>query len=351
MKFSKLFLIVLTTSILASCSNDDNESNDPKGVYDNGVFILNEGSQAEGSVSFLSNDLSTFTKDVYGPANNNDIPGGYLQNIFFDGDNAYVISGGSNVINVVNRYTFKLVGKIENGLKNPRYGVVKDGKAYVTNANTYSYNNPATGNTDDYVAIIDLKTNKYESKIDLNATANRLVLENGKLYITEPYASTKIVVVDIAAKKLEAPIEIGSSADCIEEEDGFLYVLRGPSGNRSEIVKVKLSDQSISKITFPEALDGAGYLDIEDDKVYYTAGSSVYAINTNATTASTTAILTATLSAEGYIYGFAVNNNRIYIADGGTFGFDSKAYIYNLTGTLEKEIIVGIGPNGFYFNN
>lgn len=349
MKLSKLFLIALSASMFVSCSNDDEESNEPQGVYDNGFFILNEGSDVKGTVSFLNNDLVTFTKDVYGPNNNNDNPGGYLQNIFFNGDNAYIISGGSNVINVVNRYTFKLVDKIETGLKNPRYGVVKDGKAYVTNANTYSYMNPETGNTDDYVAIINLKTNKYESKIDLNATANRLVLENGKLYITEPFDSTKLLVVNIATKKLEAPVEIGSKADCIEEENGFLYILRRPSGNRSEIVKVKLSDKSVSKITFPETLDGAVYMDIEDDKVYYTVGNSVYAINANATTASTTPILTATT--EGYFYGFAVNDNRIYIADSGNFGSDSKAFIYNLTGTLEKEIAVGIGPNGFYFND
>jgi DNA-binding beta-propeller fold protein YncE len=344
MKFNKLFLIALSASMFVSCSNEE-ESNDPKGVYDNGVFILNEGSKAEGSISFLSDDLLTFEKNVYGPVNNNDIPGGYLQNIFFDGDNAYIISGGSNVIDVVNRYTFKLVGKVETGLENPRYGVVKDGKAYVTNANSFS------NITDDYVAIIDLKTNTFESKIDLNATANRIISENGKLYITEPYSSTKLLVIDIPTKKVEAPIEIGSSADCIEEENGFLYILRGPNESRSEIVKVKLSDKSISKITFPETLDGAGYLDIEDNKVYYTVGSSVYVINTNATTASTTAIVTATLSEGGYIYGFAVNNNRIYIADGGTFGTDSQAFIYNLAGTLEKEITVGLGPNGFYFNN
>ncbi|MGO4772267.1 DUF5074 domain-containing protein [Flavobacterium sp. W22_SRS_FK3] len=350
MKFSKLFLIALSASLFVSCSNDE-ESNEPKGVYDKGVFILNEGSDVKGTISYLNDDLITFTKDAYGPANNEDNPGGYLQNIFFNGDNAYIISGGSDVINVVNRYTFKLVDKIETGLENPRYGVAKDGKAYVTNANTYGSSSNPAGHTDDYVAIIDLKTNKYESKIDLNATANRLVLENGKLYITEPYNSTKLLVVNIATKKLEAPIEIGSSADCIEEENGFLYILRGPFGSRSEIVKVKLSDKSVSKITFPESLDGAGYMDIEDDKVYYTVGSSVYVINANATTASTTPILTATLSAKGYVYGFAVNDNRIYVADGGDFGANSKAFIYNLAGTLEKEIAVGIGPNGFYFND
>ncbi|WP_269237308.1 DUF5074 domain-containing protein [Flavobacterium flavigenum] len=347
MKFSKLFLIALSASVLISCSNDEEEFKEPKGVYDNGLFILNEGSEAQGSISFLSNDLITFKKEIYGPANNDDIPGGYLQNIFFDGDNAYIISGGSDVINVVNRYTFKLVDKIETGLENPRYGVVKDGKAYVTNANTYgSTKNPA-GYTDDYVAIIDLKTNKYESKIDLNATGNRLVLENGKLYITEPYDSTKLLIINIATKTLETPIEIGSNANCIEEENGSLYILRAPYTDRSEIVKVKLSDKSLSKITFPETLDGAGFMDIEDDKVYYTVGSSIYAINTNATAASTTPITTSSAS---YVYGFAVNDNRIYIAHG-DFKKDGSAYIYDLSGNLLKELTTGIGTNGFYFND
>lgn len=346
MKFSKLFLIALSVSLFVSCSNDDND-NTPKGAYDNGFFILNEGSAGQGSVSFSSDDFSSFTKDVYTTANGSDLLGKYAQNIFFDGDRAYIIAGGSNVINVVNRYDFKLIAKIDTGLRNPRYGVTKDGKAYVTNANTYgSATNPA-GNTDDYIAVINLATNTFESKIELNATANRILLENGKLYITEPYNNDKLLVVNPATKTLEAPVAIGSDADTMEVKDGILYILRGPYGDRSEIVKVKLSDKTTSKITFPTSLDGAGFLDIYNNTIYYTVGNSVYAINTTATAASTTAILTASI---GYLYGFAVNNNRIYIADSGDYKADSKAYIYNLTGTLQKELTVGVGPNGFYFN-
>lgn len=345
MKLSKLLLIALSVSLFVSCSNDDNDS---KGQYENGFFILNEGSAGQGSVSFSSNDFSAFTKDAYTAANGNDLLGKYAQNIFFDGDNAYIIAGGSNVINVVNRYTFKLVAKIETGLANPRYGVAKDGKAYVTNANTYySANNP-NGNTDDYIAVINLATNTYESKINLNATANRIIEENGKLYITEPYNNDKLLVVNIANKTLETPVTIGSSADTMEEENGTLYILRGPYGDRSEIVKVKLADKSVSKITFPESLDGAGYLDIYQSKIYYTVGNSVYSIATSAAEASTTAILTANL---GYLYGFAVNNDHIFLADSGDFKADSKAYIYSLTGSLQKELTVGVGPNGFYFND
>jgi hypothetical protein len=348
MKISKLLLIAFSISLFVSCSNED-DNNGVKGEYDNGFFILNEGSDGSGTVSFSSDDFSVFAKNVYTAANGSDILGKFAQNIFFDGDRAYIIAGGSNVINVVNRYTFKLIAKIDTGLVAPRYGVVKDGKAYVTNANTYSYTNPETGDTDDYVAVINLTTNMVESKIELNATANRIVLENGKLYITEPYANDKLLVVNPSTKALEAPINIGSNADTMEVKDGILYVLRSPYGSRSEIVKVKLSDKTTSKITFPEALDGAGYMDIYNDKIYYTVLNSVYSINTNAATASATPIVTA--SAVANVYGFAVNNNHIYLSDSGDYKADSKAYIYNLTGALEKELTVGVGPNGFYFND
>lgn len=341
--------MMLSVSFLISCSSDNENSDDQTGSYDNGVFILNEGSAGSGTVSFAGNDLITFTKDVYTTVNGSDILGKYAQNIFFNGDRAYIISGGSNVINVVNRHTFKLIAKIETDLARPRYGVVKDGKAYVTNANTYSYENAETGNTDDYIAVINLSTNKVESKIALNATANRIISEDGKLYITEPYNSDKLLVFNIANKALETPITIGSSADTMEEEDGILYILRSPYGDRSEIVKVKLSDKTTSTITFPESLDGAGYLDIYNDQIYYTVSNAVYIINTNATSASTTPIVTA--SSVANLYGFAVNNDRIYIADSGDYKADSKAYIYSLNGTLQKELTVGVGPNGFYFND
>lgn len=341
MKFSKLLLIALSISLFASCSSDDNDG--PKGAYDNGFFIVNEGSSAPGTVSFSSNDFSIFTKDAYGAENGSDVLGKFIQNIFFDGDKAYIIAGGSNVINIVNRYTFKLITKIDSGLVNPRYGVIKDGKAYVTNANSYD------SVTDDYIAVINLATNVVESKISLNTTANRIVEEGGKLYITDPMGTDKLSIYNLNTKTLETPITIGSGSDSIEEENGTLFILRPSFTQSSEIIKVKISDKSVSKITIPESQGVAGFLDIENNQVYYTVGSSVYSITTSATTAATTPLFTANPEI-GYLYGFAVKNNRAFFADG-KFTQDSKAYIYNLTGTLQKELTTGIGTNGFYFND
>jgi len=108
----------------------------------------------------------------------------------------------------------------------------------------------------------------------------------------------------------------------------------------------------LSKITFPSDLQDAKNLDIEQNKIYYTSGTSVYGMNLTATEASNTAIISyESSSAYGKMYGFAVRNNRVFIADGGDFTANSKAYVYSLTGTLEKEFTVGVGPNGFYFND
>lgn len=374
MKISNLLLIAFGISLFISCSNEvenevendvknevDNKKNTANGDYSNGFFILNEGGAGQGTVSFSSNDFGVFTKDAYTAENGSDLLGKNATSIFFNGDNAYIIAGASDVITVVNRYTFKLIAKIDTGLKQPRYGVVKDGKAYVINSNKYVGWGGAWDNddTDDYIAVIDLATNKYESKIDLNASADRIIEKDGKLYMTEfinnnDNLNLLLFVVDIATKSLETPIVITSEAytDALsmEEKDGIIYILTNNyfQKSKSKIVKVKVSDNTISRITFPEALGEASFMDIYDDKIYYTVKNSVYAINTNVTQATTTPIVTAPTEA---FYGFAVNNNRIYLADGGDYKLDSKAYVYNLTGTLQKELTVGVRPNGFYFNN
>ena len=350
MKFSKLFLVVFSVFLLASCEKD--EPTALLGDFEKGTFILNEGSAGQGGVSFLSEDLTVFKKNIYTDVNAGDLMGKFAQNIFFSEDKAFIIAGGSNVINVVNRFTFKLIAKIETGLKNPRYGVVYNGKAYVTNANTYAawpVKPGDIGNTDDYIAVINVASNTYESKIELNNTANRILLENGKLYITEPYNSSKVIVVNPATKTLESPIEIGSDGDAMEAKSGVLFIMQG--GYPGKISKVKLSDKTITTIDFPAALDGSKNLDIYNDKIYYTVGKSVYALDLTATTPSVTPILTYTSSSlYGSMYGFAVNKNSIFFGDGADFASDGKGYVYSLTGTLKKEVTTGVGPNGFYFN-
>lgn len=352
MKISKLLVIALLNIIFfASCSDDEVTNPAVSGAFENGFFVLNEGTFAKGTVTFVSNDLNTVQQDIYPTVNPGDGIGGFAQSIFYNGDNAYIISNGSNSITVVNRYTFKLITKIETGLKIPRYGVVVNGKAYITNANTYYSTNNPVGNTDDYLAVINLSTNTLESPIALNATADRITAHNGKLYIIEPYNNTSILVVNTVTNTLETPINIGDNANSMEVLNGSLYVARSPYGASSKIVKVNLSDNTFTSIDLPSTQSDAKNLDIYNNKIYYTSGTSVFAMDVDATVAPSSSILTYdSTSIYGKMYGFAVNNDKIFIADGGDFAINSNAYVYSLSGTALKTIQAGVGPNGFYFN-
>ena len=58
------------------------------------------------------------------------------------------------------------------------------------------------------------------------------------------------------------------------------------------------------------------------------------------------------------LYGFAVKSNRLYISGFNSFGSVGQVNVHSLgelagspaIGTILKSVNVGIGPNGFYFN-
>jgi hypothetical protein len=344
MKINKLILITLVSfPIFFSCSNNDDVTPVPiPGAYENGFFVLNEGTAASGSVTYISNDLNTVKQDIYNAINPGDALGGYLQSIFFNEDKAYIISGSANSVTIVNKNTFKLISKIETGLKNPRYGVITNGKAYITNAN--SYDSTAGGNTDDYVAVVNLATNTVESKIALNTTGNRIVLGNNKLYITEPYNNSNILVINPDTNTLETPIVAGAGADTMQAKSGVLYVL-----TKTDLITINLGTNTVTKkLTFPTTLLDPNNLNIDGEKFYFNINKNIFANALSTDTISETPLFTTTATS---VYGLSVKNNRIFIADAPNFTGNGKALIYSLTGTLQKEHTVGIGPNGFYFGN
>ena len=211
--------------LTVSCSSDDNVDdaiiNPPLGDYENGFFILNEGNASTGSVSFIKNDFSFTKHDIYGAENDGDGIGGFVQSIFFDGDRAFIISNGSNMITVVNRYTFKLIAKIETGFEVPRYGVVLNGKAYVTNLGGFA------NLTDDFISVINLSNFQLEAPIAVNAVADKLTEENGKLYVLNGnYGSgTSVKIINPENGVTENTIELGLSPNSFQEYEGSLYVL------------------------------------------------------------------------------------------------------------------------------
>ncbi|GGZ50724.1 YncE family protein [Mesonia mobilis] len=350
MKLTKFLAGAFIGSILLSaCSDDDDftgEIDEPLGTYDNGILVLNEG--GIGTVTYISEDLQTSEQAIYQAVNSGDDIGAYAQSIFFDDDLAYIISNGSNLITVVNRYTFELVGKVDSGLNVPRYGVVENGKAYVTNQADFSTNE------DDYVAVINLQSLEVEQTVVIGNAVEFIEEEDGLLYIQNATYGTGnyISVFNPTTNQVENTLTTADQLNSFEIEDGIIYALSANSIQRYHINSLEMISAVDFSFGTQENPLSAANLDIEDDQIYFTVGTSVYRMGINAEEAPEEAVLTYNSnSAYGVMYGFEVEDNRIYIADGGDFGSDSFVEVYDLQGNLLNNITVGVGPNGFYFND
>ncbi len=138
MKISKLLSALFAATLLftTSCRTDDPiDDPQPKGAYENGIFLSNEGNfgSPTATVSFISNDLSIENK-IYSANNGGAVLGDVLQNIGVNGDNAYLILNNSNKIEIVNRYTFKKIATVSDQVSQPRYIAFAGNNYYVTNS-------------------------------------------------------------------------------------------------------------------------------------------------------------------------------------------------------------------------
>lgn len=362
MYFRKISLLAACTALFfASCSNDDDNNQpqpeEPVVTYDNGVFILNEGNFGvdNSTISFLSNDLSFFDADAYGTVNNEGV-GNTGQSIGFYQDLAFVVLNGSNAIQIIDRYTLEKVAIINTGLSNPRYIAFANDKAYVTNWGDGS------SATDDYVAVINTTTFAIETTIPVGEGPENIVANNNTLYVAlERGWSTgnnAVVVIDAITDAVTETITVSDVPNSLAVANDNLYVLCGgiqdwsDSANNTPgaLVSVSLSDNSVSTITFTDG-EHPSNLDIENGTIYYTVDASVYSMATTSSTLPTSALFSVTQQGAYGIYGFAVENGRIYVGDAGNYNSNGSVYVYNTTGTLLYENTVRISPNGFYFNN
>ncbi|MBY0487636.1 MAG: hypothetical protein K2P85_10680 [Flavobacteriaceae bacterium] len=356
MKFSKLVFVALLSSVfLTSCSDDDTIVESPLGSYDNGVLILNQGGFGHGdaSVSYLSEDFTTQQNNIFSIVNPTITLGDTGQDVGLYQNLAFIVLNYSNKIEVVNRYTMAHVATISSGLNNPRYIAFSNGKGFVTNWGD------GGSTSDDYVAVLNLSTYAVSSTIPVAEGPERIVENDNKLYVAHAggygYGST-ISVINATNNTLSTTINVGDVPNSLEVNNGSLYVICGgkpsyaPTETAGKFVKINLTNNSVaSTLNFPAATHPSN-LDLVDNTVFYTVDSSIYKSTLTAATLPTTALFSTTAQGVYGVYSFAVNNDKIYVGDAADYNSNGKVYVYSSTGSLEHSYTVGVIPAGFYFN-
>ncbi|MFT4849121.1 MAG: YVTN family beta-propeller protein [Sediminicola sp.] len=348
----KLAYLFISIVILSACSSDDDTIAPvlPLGDYENGILVSNEGpfGTGTGTISFISEDFSNVEQSIFNGVNNSDL-GNIVQSIGFYGDLAYIVANNSNLIKVVNRYTFNEVGTISIGLDNPRFFVAIGDTGYVTNWGDTAVN------TDDYVAVIDLLTNTVSAAIPVALGPEKIVANGNTIYVAHQgaYGQNNLVsVISATGNNVVKEITVGDVPNSLVISESNLFVLCG--GNPSftgvetggSFVTISLSSNEVSRTLSFGATDHPSLLSLDGANMYFGLNGGVYQMGTSDSSLPETAIIS------GFFYGMRAYDGLLYATDAGDFASDGTLKVFDLMSNLEIQTLeVGIIPGGIYFND
>ncbi len=336
------FFGALALSFLAAC-----ESNTPppapKGDYEKGVLVVNEGSfqNSNGSISFYDRSAKTITNEIFRTVNGRSL-GDVVQSVTVVGDKAFLVVNNSNKVEVVDANTFKsLAPQID--LQLPRYAAVANGKLYVSTWINFSV---AQGQ----VAVIDLATYKVLKNIAVGKLPEKLLLaSNGKLYVSNSGSNT-ISVINTATDLVEASIEVLPSPDAmVQDANNNIWVLcEGVSWSTPPVAGglVRLNPNSPAvqaRIALANMYGGNLALNAAKNRVFLSNSTGVYAMDISATALPTNRLISRNF------YGFGVDNDGTIYGGVASFTSNSRVIRFNQQGVALDSVTAGVGTNGFVF--
>lgn len=345
MNFRKFVTLTFASTLLltTSCRDDDFFESEPKGAYENGILVSNEGNYGTptATVSFLSNDLSTVENNIYAKNNNNLPLGDVLQSIGFQGDYAYLVLNNSNKIEVVNRYSFQKIATVSDQVSQPRYIAFANKNYYVTNSSGSAK----------FVNVYGVSDNSFVKKIALANTGERIVEANGAIVVQNASfgSGNKLTFINTSSNTVESILTLpAGSLEKIVSYGGNVYAIAG-SATDSYIYKVA-STGTITNTTILTGIAKAKNLEIDGNRFFFTSGSKVYSMDMMSNTVPTAPIITEADNSWSNFYSFNVLNGKIFISNANGFTAYSSVNIYSTAGALIKTVTTGKGTNGFYQN-
>lgn len=352
MKINRLFFALVASSIIfVSCSEEDAK---PKGKYESGVIIANEGGFGKGNatVTFFNPSTDETESSIFQKAGST-FAGDVLQSITFKDDRGYLVLNGSNKIEVVNGHTFEAITTLQNeAIVSPRYVAVINNKAYISVWGPYNDN---WALVDSYVLVMDLTTNTVVKKIDTHEGTENLLVYNNKLFAANyNYGSSRTVaVINPADNSLTSQIEVGAGpAGMVIDKNEKLWVLCTGSyvSGTAKLVRINPSTLAIEKEIGLDILPDADLaLSADRSNLIYRDGKAVYKMSIDATDAPENPLFKDATIATPYALAVDPSTGEIWIADAKDYASEGSANVYSPAGVLTTTITTGINPGQFIF--
>lgn len=338
------FLATLFVSAALFVSCDDTE-NKPKGNFEKGVFVINEGNygSGNGTVTFYNiNDKST-TADIFGLVNDERALGDVVQSMTITGDEAYIVVNNDNKVEITNANTFEAIHTLTD-VKLPRYFATANGKGYLTEWVSFAESGR--------VSVVDLKTHAIIKTIATDDGSENLIAVGTKIFVSNNFTNT-ISVINTSTDAVVNTIEVASSpGEFVLDAQNKLWVICGGdyTENNGALVQIDPSTEAVVKtIELTRNVPVKLATDKTKNFLYFYAGKSVYKVSIAATTEPTEALLTEDNASSFYGMDVDSNNGVLYIGDPEGFISNGTVYRYNLDGSFIDSFEAGKGPNGFVF--
>ena len=344
----KLFFLFFASIMITACTKDD-PGGDP-GIYDNGVFVVNEGpfGTGTGTLTFIGDD-GNLTQKVFEKENGNVVLGNIAQSMIWHNNRYYIVVNNANKIVVADK-DMKVVGEIT-GLTGPRFMVAQGNKAYISEwGENYEKGGVAIADLTSLKVVKQIPTGKGPEALLLDG--NQLLVPNGGSYNASTFETlpdSTISVIDIGSESVTKVISVKYNPNSIiKAGNGYLVASAEKSfgTNNGSIYFIRSSDNSVTKVAGATTGSYAKLHKVDETKSVVISGFAEALLLTF--DAAAVSMTQKTLDF-AYSVDYDIKRKLIYIADAGDFSSEGKVITYNVNGTKEKEFAAGIIPGNFCF--
>jgi hypothetical protein len=345
LRFRHILMFAFSLLLLFSCKEDEG----PKGKYEHGAFIVNEGGfgSSNGSVTFRTD--SELEQNIFRTTSN--YAGNVPQSITFKNDKGYLVVNGDDKIEVVDGNTFESLSTITNkDIVSPRYVEVINDKAYISVWGTFDTNFSLI---DSYVLVYDLNTNSVVKKIDTDQGTENLLYLGNYLFATNYNfgKSSTLAVINPTDNSLVKQITLSAGpAGMTVDANNKLWVVCSNAG-AGKLFRINPSTLTIEQTINITAGSPRTSLAISPDKqnIFYMVGKLVYKLPITATSESSPSLFEAKEVTTYYAFNVDPNNGDIWIGDALNYTSVGKAFVYSSAGILKTSFETGISPTQFVF--